>query len=62
MRNKDKPMTQYKPGDQVYHITPQTSLHNTSSSMYKVIYIGQLAVYSIINKFQCIWWTLKAKY
>ena len=26
MENKDKPMTQYRPGDLVYIISPQTSL------------------------------------
>ena len=31
MINKEKPMTQYKPGDIVYLISPQISLLKTSS-------------------------------
>ena len=47
-------MTQYKTGYLVYLISPQMSLHKTSSRKFKAIYIGPLFVYKVINKFQYI--------
>ena len=42
-------MTQYITGDLVYLISPQMSLPKTSSRKSKVIYIGPLIVYKIID-------------
>ena len=50
MINKDKPMTQFKLGDLVNHISPQTSLIITNSKKVKVFYIEPLVTYIIIDK------------
>ena len=47
-------MNQYKPGDLVYLISLQMPLLKTGSRKTKVIYIGPLVVYKIIDKFQYI--------
>ena len=54
-------MNQYKPGDLVYIILPQTSLYETNSRKYKVIYIGLLFVYKIIDKFHYILMDIEGK-
>ena len=51
MINKDKPMTQYKPGDLVFLISPQTLLLKASSTNFKVIHIGPIVVYKLKDKF-----------
>ena len=61
MIKKDKPMNQYKPRDLVYLISPQTSLHKTSSRKFKVMYIGPLVVYKIIEKIQYILMDIEGK-
>ena len=60
MTNKDKPMTEYRPGGLVY---PQTSLLNIRSRNFRAIYIWPLAVESMVkNKFVwmlCKWYTFR---
>ena len=50
MINKDKTMTQYKSRDLVYLISPLTSLLISSSTKFKIIYMGSLVVHKIIEK------------
>ena len=54
MINKDKTMKQYKLGDLVYLISPQTSLFKTRTRKFEDIYIRPLDMYKIIDKFQYI--------
>ena len=51
MINKDKPLNRYKPEDFVHLISSPTSLLKTRSGKFKVIYIGPLVVYKIIENF-----------
>ena len=52
--NKEKFMTQKKPGDLVYFITNQISLLKTSSGKTGIVFVGPLVVYITIGKFQYI--------
>ena len=61
MINKDKPMTQDKPGELMYIISPQMFLLKISSRMFRIIYIGPLLEYSVIDKFQYILMDNEAK-
>ena len=61
MRNKDKPMTQYKPGDIVHLISLQSSLIKTCSRKFRLIYIRPLVVYRIIDKFKYILMDIEGK-
>ena len=45
MINNDNTMTQYKPEDLVYLISPQASLLKSSSRAFRFIYIGPLVEY-----------------
>ena len=49
MIDKDKPITQCEPIDLVYIIPFQTSLLKASSRKFRIIYIGLLVVYKIID-------------
>ena len=47
-------MTQYKSEDLVYLILPQTSLLKPISMKFRVIHLGELVIYKILDKFQHI--------
>ena len=53
MANKDRPMIQYKPGDLMYLIPPQTPLLKTRR-MFRVSYMGPVVVHKIMDKFQYV--------
>ena len=59
--NKEKPVTQYKPGNVLYLISSHPFLPKTSSGKFRVIYIGPVVVYKILDKFQYISTTLQGK-
>ena len=42
--NKEKPLTQYRPGELMYLMSPHASLLKTSSRKFRVIYVALIVI------------------
>ena len=54
MINKDKPMTQHKPGYLMYLVSPKTYLLKTNSRKFRAVLVGTLVIYKTIDIVQYI--------